>query len=104
MTAPTFTIRALAVLLSLTLAGCIFFETPRQRAMRNDPNFRAGYSDGCASANARGSNVRGDTVRDDAAYAASQPYRAGWSAGFSSCNTALQQSNPSIGGMPGSRP
>jgi hypothetical protein len=104
MKAPAFTIRATAVLLSLTLTGCIFFETPRERAMRNDPNFRAGYSDGCASANARGANVRGDAVRDESAYAVSQPYRAGWSAGYSSCNTALQQSNPTIGGMPGSRP
>ncbi|MEI9887503.1 MAG: hypothetical protein WDN08_13570 [Rhizomicrobium sp.] len=72
--------------------------------MRNDPNFRAGYSDGCASANARGSNVRGDTVRDDAAYEVSKPYRSGWAAGYSSCNTAMQQSNPTIGGMPGARP
>jgi hypothetical protein len=99
-----FTIRLGAVLLSLTLAGCIFFETPRERAMRNDPNFKAGYSDGCASANARGSDVRGDMVRDEAAYQVSKPYRSGWSAGYSSCNTALMQSNPSIGGMPGSRP
>ncbi len=99
-----FTIRAGAVLLSLGLTGCIFFETPRERAMRNDPNFRAGYSDGCASANARGSDVRGDAVRDEAAYAVSKPYRSGWSAGYSSCNTAMQQSNPTIGGMPGAWP
>jgi hypothetical protein len=104
MNPAPFTIRLVCVLLSLTLAGCIFFETPRQRAMRNDPNFKNGYSDGCASANARGSNVRGDTVRDESAYAVSQPYRAGWSAGYSSCNTAMQQANPPIGGMPGSRP
>lgn len=99
-----FTIRLSAVLLSLTLAGCIFFETPRERAMRNDPNFKAGYSDGCASANARGANVRGDQVRDEAAYEVSKPYRSGWAAGYSACNTAMMQSNPTIGGMPGSRP
>ena len=96
--------RAVAVLLSLTLTGCIFFETPRERAMRNDPNFKAGYSDGCASANARGTSFRGDQVRDEAAYAVSKPYRSGWSAGYSTCNNQLNpNNNPNINGMPDQR-
>ncbi|HEY4941558.1 MAG TPA: hypothetical protein VII56_09020 [Rhizomicrobium sp.] len=96
--------RLLAVLLALTLTGCIFFETPRERAMRNDPNFKAGYSDGCASANARGTNYRGDQVRDGAAYQSSQPYRAGWSAGYATCNNQLRAPDPNVGGMPAPRP
>jgi hypothetical protein len=97
--------RLLAVALSLALSGCIFFETPRQRAMRNDPNFKAGYSDGCASANARGTNYRGDQVRDDAAYQSSAPYRAGWSAGLTNCNNQLNRNpNPNINGLPDQRP
>ena len=90
-----------ALAFALLLCGCIFFEGPAERAMRNDPNFKAGYSDGCASANARGTNYRGDTVRDDAAYETSRPYRAGWSAGYSTCNN---QYNANPGSMPGEAP
>ena len=105
MTHMPFTLRLTAVLLSLTLTGCIFFETPRERAMRKDPNFQAGYSDGCASANARGTNFRGDKVRDEAAYQTSKPYRSGWSAGYTTCNNQLTPNNsPNISGMPDQRP
>ena len=108
MTPGTFAFRLMAVTLSLTLAGCIFFETPRQRAMRNDPNFKAGYSDGCASANARGTNFRGDTVRDDAAYQVSQAYRPGWTAGLTTCNNQFNRNpNPNTSKArpgPGSEP
>ncbi|HXC56827.1 MAG TPA: hypothetical protein VNU97_16125 [Rhizomicrobium sp.] len=105
MTLRTLAVRCLAVALSLTLAGCIFFETPRQRAMRRDPNFRTGYSDGCASASAHGTDFRGDTVRDDAAYQVSQAYRAGWSAGYTTCNNQLSRNpNPNINGLPDQRP
>ncbi|MEI9995751.1 MAG: hypothetical protein WDM91_14240 [Rhizomicrobium sp.] len=93
------------VALSLALSGCIFFETPRERAMRKDPNFQAGYGDGCASANARGTDYRrGNTIRDDALYQASKPYRSGWAAGYSTCNNERgATSNPDIGGMPTNR-
>lgn len=101
----SFTIRLAALVLPLLLSGCIFFETPRERAMRHDPNFQAGYSDGCASANARGTNYRGDQVRDDALYQTSKPYRAGWSSGYSACNNQRSGvSNPDIGGMPNAKP
>ena len=95
----------LAVALSLSLTGCIFFETSRERAMRNDPNFKAGYSDGCASANAQGTDLRrGDVVRDESAYAMNKPYRAGWAAGHAACNNTYNGSTqPNVGGMP-SRP
>lgn len=97
--------RILAVTLSLALAGCIFFEGPRQRAMRNDPGFKAGYSDGCASASAQGTDFRGGLVRDDASYAASKPYRSGWSAGYSVCNNQLNRNpNPNVNGLPDQRP
>jgi hypothetical protein len=96
----------LAVALSLPLTGCIFFETSRERAMRNDPNFKAGYSDGCASANARGTDLRrGDDVRDATAYQISKPYRSGWAAGYATCNNQRGGvSNPDIGGMPNGKP
>jgi len=97
--------RAAAALLCATLSGCIFFETPAERAMVKDPNYQAGYSDGCASANAAGSDVRhGDNVRDEALYEASRPYRAGWGAGYASCNTHSGAVNPDTGGMPSTKP
>ena len=106
MTHRAFTIRLAAVTaLALTLSGCIFFESSRERAMRNDPNFKAGYSDGCASANSRGTDYRGDRVRDESAYASSKPYRSGWGAGYETCNNQLNRStDPNMGGMPAQRP
>jgi hypothetical protein len=95
----------LAILLAASLSGCIFFETRAMRTMRNDPNFRAGYSDGCASASARGTSFVGSKVRDDALFQTSQPYRAGWSNGYSTCNNQLNRSaNPNVGDMPDQRP
>ena len=101
--APLLT-RLAAIALSLTLSGCIFFESSRERAMRNDPTFKAGYADGCASANARGTNYRGDQVRDEATYAVSKPYRSGWTAGYATCNNELRSNDPNLGGMPAQRP
>ena len=74
--------------------------------MVKDPNFQAGYSDGCASANAAGANYRkGNNVRDDALYQSSKPYRAGWAAGYATCNTEQGgNSNPNYGGMPSTKP
>lgn len=93
---------ALCLALPLLLSGCVFFETKADRAMRSDPNFQQGYDDGCASANARGSNYRGDTVRDDNLYQNSRPYRAGWGQGSTACNTTLNSpSNPNNVGADG---
>ena len=95
----------LSVLLAISLSGCIFFETRQMRAMRNDPNFKAGYSDGCASANARGTSFTGSTIRDDAAFKTSEPYRAGWSSGYSTCNNQLYRSTtPNVNDSPDHRP
>jgi hypothetical protein len=105
MTRTALPVRLLAAALAVSLTGCIFFETPRERAMRNDPEFKAGYSDGCASASARGTNYRGDRVRDDAAFASSKAYRSGWGAGYSVCNSQLNPNpNPNVNGMPDQRP
>ena len=102
----SYVVRAGLVLsLALSLSGCIFFETKAMRAMRNDPNFKAGYSDGCASANARGTSFTGEKVRDDILFKTSQPYRAGWSNGYSTCNNQLYGPNaPNTSDMPDHRP
>lgn len=74
---------ALAVLLALM--GC---ESAADRAMKRTPDFRAGYSDGCASAGTQGANPR-DTapMRDEAAYRTNRAYRTGWGTGFNGCRT-----------------
>lgn len=105
MTISPFFRATVACALAMSLSGCIFFETRAQRAMRNDPNFRIGYSDGCASANARGTSFVGDQVRDEALFKSSQPYRAGWSNGYTTCNNQLNRSsNTNVNGMPDQRP
>ena len=92
---------------ALMLTGCMFFETRADRAIRSQPNYRAGYSDGCASANAEGANMRhGNIVRDDALYDSDKPYRVGWANGHNQCRRmappgqsqgALPDVNPGAG-------
>jgi hypothetical protein len=67
----------------VALAGC---ESAADRALRNSPDFKAGYSDGCASAGTQGANMRDTSpVRDEEAYRANWPYHAGWGTGFNAC-------------------
>ena len=62
---------------------------------RNSPDFRVGYSDGCASANLQGANPRETGLnRDEAAYRANKDYRSGWGQGFGSCRAMTRQSAP----------
>jgi hypothetical protein len=74
-----------ALALLLALMGC---ESAADRAMKRTPDFRAGYSDGCASAGTEGANPR-DTapLRDEAAYGSNRAYRTGWGTGFNACRT-----------------
>lgn len=105
MTVSQISLAGLVVIVAASLGSCIFFETPAMRAMRNDPNFKAGYSDGCASANARGASFTGEKVRDETLFKTSQPYRAGWSNGYSTCNNQLYgPGRPNTSDMPDHRP
>ncbi len=97
----------LSALAMLLLTGCVFFDTPADRAVRHDPNFRVGYDDGCATATDEGADMRhGDMVRDDALYESDKAYHAGWAAGHSACrrmaptgqaNGPLPDANPGGG-------
>lgn len=78
-----FSVLALASVLSL--CGC---ESPRDRALRNSPDFKAGYSDGCDSAGTQGANPRDTSLsRDDEAYRTNTAYRTGWGTGFNACRS-----------------
>ncbi len=86
---------------ALSLAGCgIVFPSAHSRASRNTPGFKAGYTDGCASATIQDTNYRADTVRDEQSYASDKNYRAGWSSGFTNCRTNLTHDTTIPGGGP----
>jgi hypothetical protein len=73
------------------LAGC---ESAADRALKRTPDFRAGYSDGCASAGTQGANMRDtEPVRDEEAYRANRAYRAGWGTGFNACRSSQPGNN-----------
>ncbi len=75
--------RAMILLGLLLLAGC---SSPASRAMRNTPDFKAGYSDGCASASLEGANPRDTSLtRDESAFRDNPAYHSGWGEGFGAC-------------------
>ena len=78
--------------LALALSACAGGKT-------DSPDFRAGYSDGCASANQEGgANKREDNIiRDEAAYRANKDYRSGWGRGFGACRAMNRPSAPGAG-------
>jgi hypothetical protein len=62
------------------------------------PDFKAGYSDGCASASLQGADKREDSLtRDDAAYRTNKDYHSGWGQGFGSCRSMNAPSSPGAG-------
>jgi hypothetical protein len=82
---------AIPVLLVPLLAGCGLFESKQTRAMRATPDYKAGYSDGCATAGSVSANPRADTsVRDDQAFEGNEAYRMGWGEGFGACRPMTQ--------------
>lgn len=78
--------RAIAILaatvFSLTLAAC---ETTDYSS---DPDYDTGFQDGCQTSTNRSSGTPASKpVRDQQLWDLSDGYRAGWRAGYASCNT-----------------
>ena len=100
--------RALVLIaLAVALAGCgILLPTARDRAAKNTPGFKAGYTDGCASATIQDTNYRKDTVRDDEMYKNDAHYRSGWASGFYNCRTNQTHTaqTPNVGPIPDNNP
>jgi hypothetical protein len=89
---------ALLVLTLPLLSGCIFFQGPVSRQMQKSPNFKEGYSDGCATAGGQPANMRETTdVRDRALFRTDKAYRAGWSAGYTACRPVNANAAPQSG-------
>jgi hypothetical protein len=71
----------------------------------SSPDFKAGYSDGCASASLEGADKRQNTLtRDDAAYQTNKDYRSGWGEGFGACRNMNAPSSPGAGPFGGQTP
>jgi hypothetical protein len=77
---------AMVLAFASLVSGCIFFSNPRDRALRNSPSFRDGYSDGCAAATTQGADFRKGPQRDETLYKTDSVYRAGWANGYQTCN------------------
>lgn len=98
---------AVAALALISLAGCgILLPTAKDRAGKKTPEFRSGYSDGCASATAQDTNHRAEQMRDENLYKTDAHYRAGWAAGVTNCrtNTNRPANTPAAGPIPDNQP
>ena len=83
------------------LSACVFFEGPVSRKLEKSPNFKAGYSDGCATSSGGTANFRDQSdVRDPALFRTDKAYRAGWSAGYTACRPINAVSTPQSGPIP----
>jgi hypothetical protein len=78
--------------LLLLVAGCALFQSKETRALHASPDFKAGYADGCASAQ---DSSRQSAARDDQAFAANPAYGAGWREGAGACRM-LAMPGPSM--------
>ncbi|HEV7959637.1 MAG TPA: hypothetical protein VGP01_01295 [Rhizomicrobium sp.] len=79
------------------LSAC---ESASDRALRNSPDYKAGYSDGCTSAGTQGANMRDTSPqRDEEAYRANPAYRTGWGTGFNTCRGYQSGNMPPLPGQ-----
>jgi hypothetical protein len=85
----------LPLVLVLPLASCALFQSKATRDLHASPDFKAGYTDGCASAQDDVSTGGGNAARDEAAFAGNPAYRAGWREGASACRM-LAMPGPSM--------
>jgi hypothetical protein len=88
---------AALLLTGLVLCAC---ESASDRALQKSPDYRAGYSDGCASAAGPGANMRETgRMRDEQAYKANRAYSVGWDTGFNTCRNQSPAGMPSLPGQ-----
>jgi hypothetical protein len=81
----------------LTIGGCAVFGGRSDRALRRSPNFRAGYSDGCAAATAQTANPRDDK---DTLSGEDKLYKRGYAMGYQSCSQKPGAYGAPVGGLP----
>jgi len=71
----------IAAVLTLALAGCGLGVSEHA----DDPNYKAGRSDGCWSATSRVPGDPSTITRNEEAYKTIEAYKAGWNAGYNAC-------------------
>ena len=81
----------------LTVCGCAVFGSRSDQALRRSPNFRAGYSDGCAAATAQTANPRDDK---DTLSGEDRLYKRGYAMGYQSCSQKPGAYGAPAGGLP----
>ena len=70
----------------LLLAACAGDNAVVQGPPASDqPDYPAGFTDGCSTAQAKGSKIPEKPHRNQTLYDQSEGYRAGWRAGYGSC-------------------
>ncbi len=82
-------VRLALIALLAGISGCTLFESRETRQMRTTPDYRAGYSDGCATANAAGTAGSPAPLRDENAFRANRAYNLGWNTGRSMCRNMI---------------
>jgi hypothetical protein len=107
----------LLILLVLPLTACGLFANKEIQTLRKTPEYRAGYQDGCNSANGPEADKRRDdtVVRDDQQYKNNRAYHVGWERGLRACRSTgyaggalpgtipsgpIPDLNPGNGGLP----
>jgi hypothetical protein len=81
---------------ALSVSGCIFFVSPRDRAIRHSPSFQAGYDDGCTAATEAGASYF-HSPEPDPAYKNDKVYHGGWNNGFSTCRRTFNPPGSTLG-------
>lgn len=93
------------MLAAFSLSACgILFPSAKMRATKNTPGFKAGFSDGCASATAHSADYSAEQFRDKAMYETDANYRAGWANGRNNCRPMNERPNPNAGPVPDMQP
>lgn len=98
MTVRTAARLAAIALVGVALSGCVVFESRADRELEKTPNFKDGYSDGCATASTKAANYNeSNMVRDETLFKTDRAYRTGWSAGYSGCRPIVGPQQPENG-------
>lgn len=88
--------KILAVAGVMAMAGCISAKDTGD--LGSDPNYSAGYNDGCATANARVQGFDETITRNQNLFDTSDAYRAGWRSGHATCGNQGRKDKDVFGG------
>lgn len=77
--------RAIVAAAALAAVGCA--STEETAALREQPGFLAGLSDGCVTATEENRSFSTRVERDASAFENDEAYRAGWRQGYLECET-----------------